>query len=380
MAGDFGQSGPALRQPAPDPDASEALAVREYDIAADRRRLDRALANSRELDELVSTIEVYNLESIVTFGAGAAEKISKASDAVLNSMNSSQLEDSGAMLNTLAGIMSKFDMEELRDKPGLFGKLFGNAKKQLDRILAKYHSMGGEIDKIYVRLKQYEDGIKRSNRSLNEMFNANVEYYHELVKYILAGEQGCRELEAYIARRKADMERSGDSSIQFDLITLNQALMMLERRVQDLKIAETVAMQAIPMIKIMEFGNMELVRKINSAFIVTLPVFRQSLAQAILLKRQRIQAESMAALERKTSELMRKNAQNTVEQAKLAARLGAESPVEMETLESTWRTIINGIDETNNMRESAKRQRAEDQKRLEAIKREFNERHIQNDM
>ncbi len=58
---------------------------------------------------------------------------------------------------------------------------------------------------------------------------------------------------------------------------------------------------------------MNLVRKINSAFIVTLPVFKQALAQAIMLKRQRIQAESLAALDEKTNEMLLKNARNTVE-------------------------------------------------------------------
>ena len=52
-------------------------------------------------------------------------------------MNLSQLDDSSAMLNTLAKIMDKFDIEEIKENPGLFGKLFGNLRKQLDKILAK---------------------------------------------------------------------------------------------------------------------------------------------------------------------------------------------------------------------------------------------------
>ena len=81
-------------------------------------------------------------------------------------MNLSQLDDSSAMLNTLAKIMDKFDIEEIKENPGLFGKLFGNLRKQLDKILAKYHTMGDEVDKIYVQLKQYEADIKQSNRKL----------------------------------------------------------------------------------------------------------------------------------------------------------------------------------------------------------------------
>ena len=371
MGLDFGKTAQQITTAVPE-EKNEIEVVKEYDIVADRQQMNADLVNSKEVDDLVSTIEVHNLETIVSFGAEAAEEISKASDIVLNSMNMSQLDDSSEMLNTLAKIMSKFDIEEIKDNPGLFGKLFGNMRKQLDKILDKYHTMGDEVDKIYVQLKQYESEIKQSNRKLNQMFEANVGYYHELVKYILAGEQGCRELEAYIAQRQADMEATGDNSNQFEIQSLQQSLMMLEQRTQDLRTAENVAMQSVPMIKTMEFSNMNLVRKINSAFIVTLPVFKQALAQAIMLKRQKIQAEAMSALDQKTNEMLIKNARNTVEQSKMTAQLASGSSIKIETLETTWRTIVNGIDETKQIQENARKQRIEDQARLENIKAEFN--------
>lgn len=350
----------------------EIEAVTSYDIVADRQQMNTELVNSPEVDAIVSTIEIDNLESIVSFGSEAADEISKASDVVLNSMNMSQLDESSQMLVTLSKIMEKFDIDEIKEDPSLFGRIFGNMKKQLEKILAKYHTMGEEVDKVYVQLKKYEDEIKQSNRKLNQMFDANVEYYHQLVKYILAGEQGCRELEAYIEKRKGDMASTGDNSIQFEITNLEQALMMLEQRTQDLRVAENVAMQSIPMIKTMEFTNMNLVRKINSAFIVTLPVFKQALAQAILLKRQKVQAEAMAALDQKTNEMLLKNAANTVETSKMAARLSSGSSVKIETLETTWRTIVSGIDETRRIQDDARKKRVEDQARLETIKTEFN--------
>ena len=355
------------------PGAKDEIAVVEqYDIVADRQQMNAELVNSEEVDRIVSTIEVNNMDTIVSFGAEVAEEISKASDVVLNSMNMSQLDDTSEMLKTLAKIMDQFDIDEIKENPGLFGKLFGNLKKQLDKVLAKYHTMGEEVDKIYVQLKGYESEIKQSNRKLNTMFEANVNYYHELVKYILAGEQACKEIEAYIAQRQQDMETTGDQSIQFELTSLNQALMMMEQRTQDLRTAENVAMQSIPMIKTMEFSNYNLVRKINSAFIVTLPVFKQALAQAILLKRQKIQAEAMSELDKKTNEMLIKNAQNTVEVSKTAARLASGSSIQIETLENTWRTITSGIEETKRIQEDARKKRIEDQARLEAIKQDFN--------
>ena len=357
------------------PEKNEIEEVKQYDIVADRQQLNTTLTNSKEVDDIVSTIEVYNLDTIVSFGSEVAEEISRASDVVLNNTNMSQLDDSSELLNTLTKIMNQFDIDELKENPGLFGKLFGNLRKQLDKIIDKYHTMGDEVDKIYVQLKKYEAEIRQSNRKLDEMFQANVNYYHELVKYILAGEQGCKEIENYIAERQADMETTGDQSIQFEITSLNQSLMMLEQRTQDLRTAENVAMQSIPMIKTMEFSNMNLVRKINSAFIITLPVFKQALAQTIMLKRQRVQAEAMSALDQKTNELLMRNARNTVEQSKLTAQLASGSSIKTETLENTWKTIVNGIDETRQIQENARKQRIEDQARSETIKQEFNQKY-----
>ena len=372
MGIDFSKVTPPASSAGSAPAAStEIETVQPYDIVADRQQMNETLTNSEEVDALVSTIEVNNLETIVSFGAEAAEEIAKASDVVLNSMSMSQLDESSEMLESLSKIMSKFDPSELQENKGLFNKLFGNMKKQLEKILDKYHTMGEEVDKIYVQLREYEGEIKQSNRKLEQMFDANVDYYHQLVKYILAGEQGCRELEAYIAQRQADFEATGDNSIQLELAGLNNALMMLEQRTQDLRVAENIAIQSIPMIKTMAYSNMNLVRKINSAFIVPLPVFKQGLAQAVMLKRQKIQAEALSELDKKTNEMLIKNARNTVEQSKMTARLASGSSVKIETLETTWRTIVNGIEETQNIQKEARKQRIDDAARLENIKQEF---------
>lgn len=250
------------------PAPQEEMVVQSYDIVADRNQMNAELINSAEVDALVSTIEVNNMESIVTFGAHAAEEISKASDIVLNSMNMAQLDESSQMLTTLAKIMDKFDIEEIKENPGLFGKLFGNLRKKLDQILAKYHTMGEEVDKIYVQLKQYEAEIKQSNRRLDQMFDANVNYYHELVKYILAGEQGCKELESYIAQRQNEMETTGDNSIQFEITSLNQCLMLLEQRTQDLRMLTSAVLMPKDLIlqHMREFGLSEKMRMVNRVF------------------------------------------------------------------------------------------------------------------
>lgn len=327
-----------------------------------------------ELEKYTAKIEVFDPNSIVKFGSEAAEEVSKSADVVLNGMNIDQINNSGKMLEALDKIIGSFDIDEVKEDKGLFGKLFGNAKKKLEKLLSKYNTMGDEIDKIYTQLKVYEGEIEKSNRNLDQMFNSNLEYYHELVKYIAAGEQGCKELHEYIEQKEQELATSNNVDLQFEISNLRQAENMLEQRVMDLKTAESIALQSIPMIKTMEFSNANLTRKINSAFIVTLPVFKQALAQTMMLKRQKIQADSMSALDKRTNELLIKNAQNTVEQSKQITRMTNTSSVQIETLEKTWNTIVSGIDETKRIQEEAKREREEDSKRLDAIKQQYAEK------
>ena len=369
-------------EPAEQTPATTAVAEKEeievlekFDITDERQKMNEVLVNSQEVDDIVSTICVDEPNTIVEFGSEVAEEIAKCSDQILNSVNMKQVNDSGQMLTNLSKIMDKFDLDEIQaeEPKGLFGKIFGNVKKQLDQILAKYHTMGEEVDKIYVELKKYEVEIKESNKKLDTMFQTNYKYYQDLVKYILAGDQGIKELDAYIAQMQDEFAKTGDMTTQLEVNNLEQAKMMLEQRVQDLRMAENVAMQSIPMIRSMQYSNLNLVRKINSAFIITLPVFKQALTQAILLKRQKVQAEAMSALDQKTNEMLLKNAQNTALQTKMTTQLASGSSIKIETLEQSWKTIVNGIEETKKIQEDAKRKREEDQVRLNSIKNQFDQ-------
>ena len=233
--------------------------------------------------------------------------------------------------------------------------LFVNLRKQIDKILEKYHTMGENVDRIYVQLKGYEKEIEQSNVKLESMYNANINYYKELTLYIMAGEQACVELDQYIEEYRKKLADNPDSgAVAMDLQALENTREIFEQRVMDLKIAENVAMQTVPMLKTMQYSNLNLIRKINSAFIITMPVFKQSLAQAVMLKRQKVQADAMQALDEKTNELLLKNAHNTVEQSKTIARMASGSSIKVETLEETWQTIVTGIEETRKIQEEAK--------------------------
>lgn len=348
------------------------------DITKQTTAVAERLKNSPEVQAIVSKIDLNNTQSLMTFGSQSAEEVSRFADSILRSMESTKTEDAGTMIVQLKKIMEKFDMKDFeKQNPGLFDKLFNRAKNSIEAIFRKYHSMGDEVDAVFVQLRQYESEINRTNDNLDEMFDRNLDYYEELKKYIVAGEMASAELsKVLIPEWEQKAIQTGDAYDRVAVQNLHQSKEMIDQRVYDLKLAENIALQSMPMIKSIQYSNYNLIRKINSAFVITLPIFKQNLAQAIMLKRQAVQAKSLKALDETTNELLLKNAQNTALQTKATAELASGSFVQIETLQKTWETIMQGIEDTKQITIEGQRKRQEDSVKLEEFKKAYEQKRL----
>ena len=327
------------------------------------------LRGMKEVQDLTSEVEIQNPNSIVMFGQKASENISKVSDELLKSMKAVKSEEASEMLVNLTKIMDKFDVKELEgvEKQSMFSKLMKGVGNSVAKLFQKYDTMGYEVEKVYVLLKKYENDIRESNANLKKLYDANLHYYQLLEKYIVAGELALEEIDVYIQQISMNAAMNQEEK---HMLTqkLEISKEMLSQRVYDLQIAENVAIQAAPMIQTIQMSNFNLMRKINSSFIVTLPIFKQCLAQAVILKRQEIQAKSIKQLDDKTNELIMRNAQNTARQSVEIARMASGSSVAISTLEKSFETIMKGIEDTKAIQEANRVQRVENSAKLEQIK------------
>ena len=327
------------------------------------------LRGMKEVQDLTSEVEIQNPNSIVMFGQKASENISKVSDELLKSMKSVKSEEASEMLVNLTKIMDKFDVKELEgtEKQSMFSKIMKGVGNSVAKLFQKYDTMGYEVEKVYVLLKKYENDIIESNANLKKLYDANLHYYQLLEKYIVAGELALEEIDLYIQQISMNTAMNQEEK-QMLTQKLEISKEMLSQRVYDLQIAENVAIQAAPMIQTIQMSKFNLMRKINSSFIVTLPIFKQCLAQAVILKRQEIQAKSIKQLDDKTNELIMRNAQNTARQSVEIARMASGSSVAISTLEKSFETIMKGIEDTKAIQEANRAQRVENSAKLEQIK------------
>lgn len=341
-----------------------------FDIMEYTNNKKAEFRQSKEVEALTSLIEVENPQTILQFGRQASEGIARVSDSLLSTIKMNRNEENSKMLLQLTKIMDKFDLDDFQEakEPTFMQKIFKKANNAIELMFQKYETLGSEVEKIQIELENYEREIALSNKQIGAMLNENIEFYNELQKYIVAGEMAVEEMDNEILPFfKQKSEESSDPIAVIDYQQLLSVYDMLNQRIYDLRVAENIAIQTIPMLRGMQNNNFGLVRKINSAFVVTLPVFKQCLSQAILLKKQELQAKSLKALDDKTNELLLRNAQNVTTQSAQIARMANSSSIHIETLEKMHNTIRNGIDETIRIEQSNRDSLKDNTKRLEEL-------------
>lgn len=336
------------------------------------RKRQIALKKEPQVQTLAAQIDIKNQVDVLEFGKETATGISKFSDQMLATIKTSKLEKSSELINNLNKIMDRFDPDDFNKekKKGFLTRFIGKGKEKLERILSKYDSMNKEIDAIYNEIQKYELEMKRNTMELEQMYEQNLQYFQSLSEHIAAIEVKVDKLKIQVPVLEAKASE-GDQEAIMELETLQRGIELLEQRRYDLEMAQQVSFQAAPQIRLMQQGNNHLIAKINSAFVTTIPIFKQGLIHAVTLKRQRYVSDSMSELDKRTNEMLVRNAENIRQNSVNIARSASNPSIKIETIENTWQTIMTGIEETKQIQAETVRNREEGRKRIEQLQLKY---------
>uniref|UniRef100_UPI00313C15A7 toxic anion resistance protein n=1 Tax=Bacillus sp. OTU530 TaxID=3043862 RepID=UPI00313C15A7 len=344
--------------------------VTEEALVTNPNEIKLQLSSDPEVLRLSRSIDYKDQVSLLEYGKEPANEISTFSGRILDTIKSSSMEESSALLKHLGKIMDRFDSKDFAEDKGFLSKLFNRGQKLIEKLFDKYQTMGSEIDKVYIEIMKYEQEMKNTTLTLEQLYEQNFQYYLQLEKYIVAGELAVKELKEKLPHLENRVTQ-GDQIASMELDSLRNAIELMEQRIYDLEMAKQVAYQSAPQIRLLQRGNTKLIAKINSAFVTTIPIFKNGLINAITAKRQNLVAQSMNELDKRTNEMLLRNAQNISQQSVDIARLAGHPSVKIETIEETWNIIIKGMQETKAIEDENKRLRAEGKHRLEQLQENF---------
>ncbi|GAA4818840.1 tellurium resistance protein [Marinicella pacifica] len=313
----------------------------------------------QRIDELMSEINIADANSIIFFGTKAQEKVTDISDKMLEGVKNKDLGRSGEALNEMVATIRGFDVDELdpNKKPGFFARLFGKAKP-LAKFLQKYEEVKNQIEKITQKLESHKTTLLKDITSLDRLYVANLEYFHNLEDYIRAGEEKLRQLhDEVIPQMEKEAENTDDMLAAQKLRDIRSATADLERRVHDLRLTRQVTLQSLPSIRLVQENDKGLINKINSTIANTIPLWRQQLAQTVTIWRSEQAADTLKDATDLTNEMLAANAEN-LRIANRKVREQMERGVfDIEVVKEANQKLIATIDDSLQIAEAGKAKR-----------------------
>ena len=331
------------------------------------------------IDQLMNEINLTDSNSIIFFGSKAQQELTSISDSMLEGVRNKDLGSAGTSLNSMVSVLRGFEVEDFdpRDRPGffarLFRKLFGGVSP-VAKFIQQYEGVRRQVDTVTDDLEKHKTLLLRDIKSLDKLYTANLDYFHNLEAYILAGEQKLKAIDDQMvpaAEQKA--ANSDDVLAAQELRDMRSGRDDLERRIHDLRLTRQVAMQGLPSIRLIQENDKGLVNKINSTLVNTVPLWRQQLAQAVTIFRSAEAAKSVKAASDLTNELLEKNAEN-LRTANRTVREELERGVfDVNAVRRANENLIATVEESLQIADEGKRRRAEAEQQLQSMETELKE-------
>ena len=329
------------------------------------------------IDRLMAEIDLSDSNSIIFFGSKAQQELTTISDSMLEGVKNKDLGSAGNSLNDMVAVLRGFQVEDYdpNERPNflvrLFRKLFGGVSP-VAKFIQQYEDVRKQVDSVTDDLEGHKTQLLRDVASLDRLYQANLEYFHNLEAYILAGEKKLEAIDREILpAAEAKAAESDDVLAAQELRDVRSGRDDLERRVHDLKLTRQVAMQALPSIRLIQENDKSLVNKINSTLVNTVPLWRQQLAQAVTIFRSGEAAKSVRRASDLTNELLEKNAEN-LRTANRTVREEIERGVfDVNAVRRANENLIATVEESLQIADEGKRRRAEAERQLQEMEAEL---------
>ena len=310
------------------------------------------------VNDFAAKIDIENTNQILQYGAGTQKKMADFSDTALENVKTQDLGEIGELISNVVGELKDFDVQEE-------GKFFGFFRKQtfkIENLKNKYDKAQVNVEKITDSLQQHQVRLMKDSAMLDKMYEQNLNYFKELTMYILAGKKKLEETRnGKLAEMKNKAALSGLPEDAQAARDLDEKCSRFEKKLHDLELTRTIAMQTAPQIRLIQNNDTVMVEKIQTTIVNTIPLWKSQMVLALGIAHSAEAAQAQRQVTDITNELLRKNAE-TLHMAKVeTAKESERGIVDLETLQKTNADLIQTLDDVMRiqMEGRQKRQAAE---------------------
>ena len=313
----------------------------------------------QQIDTIKDSIDLVNSNAIVQYGSGAQKNIANFSNSVLSTVKSTDPAVAGDLLNDLVKRVKAFEDENDEDK-GFFASLpvVGSLFKKGEALTKSYTTLAAQIDKIQAGLDNQKMTLMKDIAMFDGLYDKNLEYFKQLQLYIQAGEEKIQELNQTTIPKLEAQAQVSDNPMAVQVVQdFKDAVSRFEKKVHDLKISKTIAIQTAPQIRIIQNNDKILVDRIQSAIYNTIPLWKNQMVLALGLGRQKEALEMQQAVSNTTNELLKRNAAMLKQNSHDTAVENERAIVDIETVKQVNEDLISTIEDTLRIQQEGRQKR-----------------------
>ena len=321
-------------------------------------QLDDSMLTDEEkqmVDSFAQQIDVRDSAMVLQYGAGAQKKMADFSETALSGVRTKDLGEVGGLITDVVTELRSFDATE---EKGLFG-FFKKGASKVDALRTRYDKAEANVNKIVEALKGHQMTLMKDAATLDKMYELNLTYFKELTMYLLAGKKKLAEVRSVDLAKLTEQARiSGRAEDAQAAQDLEAMCTRFEKKLGDLDLTRTIAMQTAPQIRLVQNNEIVLVEKIQTTIVNTIPLWKSQMVLALGIANSAEAARAQNAVTNMTNDLLKKNAE-----------MLHTSTVDIETLKNTNETLIKTFDEVMQIQAEGRQKRAEaeaEMRRMEA--------------
>ena len=334
----------------------DALVATAEDLLSD--------AEKAQVDEFSRQIDVTNASQVLTYGSGAQKKMADFSQTALEKVRTKDLDEVGDLISGVVGELRGFEVE---DEKGFLG-FFRRGANKVENLKNKYDKAENNVNKIVASLQEQQISLMKGTKILDKLYDLNLTYYKELTMYILAGKKRLAEVkEKDLEELKAKALASGRTEDAEAVQKLTSSIDRFEKKLSDLELTRTIAMQTAPQIRFVQNNEMLMVEKIQTTIVNTIPLWKSQMVLALGIANADAAVRAQTAVTDMTNELLRKNSEKLKTTTAQIARENERGIVDIETLKHTNENLIQTFDEVMQIQQEGRQKRAEAERELAAM-------------
>lgn len=329
--------------------------------------------DQQKIDKLSKQIKPMDNDGLLNYGTEAQSNMSQFSHRILNEVKTTDVGPVGDSLNGLMSKLKSVNPEELNpENQSKLKRIFKRTKASVNEIFSKMQSVGSQIDRISIELDKHKNNLKKDIDMLDELYDMNKDYFDELSLYIEAAKHKQYVLQQDEIPKLREQAKSTGNQMDVQAASdMEQFVDRLDKRIYDLQLSRQIAIQTAPQIRMIQNVNQALAEKIQSSILTSIPLWKNQMSIALTLMRQRNAVSAQKAVTDTTNDLLLKNSELLKQNALATATENERGVVDIETLKTTQKDIIETIEQTLQIQEQGRTKRKQAESELNELETEL---------